>query len=103
MEAMMPVSLSARFMALIAACIAAGCASVSDVVSTGADTYMVTAHGIDGNGSGAAQKAIAMQSAGAHCKMQTAQLVVTASSMVEPAFGRAPSAEVDFRCVSAEK
>lgn len=76
----------------------AGCASVSDVVPTGADSFMVAAHGIDGNGSGGAQKALALQRASSYCTDRSKQMELIAARTVEPAFGRPPSAEIDFRC-----
>lgn len=76
----------------------AGCASVSDVVPTGPDTFMVAAHGIDGNGSGAAQKAIALKAANAYCQARAKQMQVVRVDSVEPFFGRPPSADVQFRC-----
>jgi glycerol-3-phosphate cytidylyltransferase-like family protein len=87
------VILSCGLMSLIA-----GCASVSDVVPTGPDTFMVAAHGIDGNGSGAAQKAIALKAANAYCQARTKQMQVVRIESVEPFFGRPPSADVQFRC-----
>lgn len=78
----------------------AGCASVSDVTPTGPGTYMVAAHGIDGNGSGAAQKVVALQKANAFCAGRTAHIELIGAQSVEPAFGRPPSAEVAFRCVA---
>lgn len=83
---------------LPAVALVAGCASVSDVVPSGPDTFMVAAHGIAGNGSGAAQKAIAMQTAGNYCLARAKQMQVLRVESVEPFFGRAPSAEINFRC-----
>ena len=93
-----------RYYSSGACCFAVGalltaCASVSNVVATGPGTYMVAAHGIDGNGSGAAQKAIAFEAANSYCKARGEQMVAIHSEMTEPFFGRAPSAEVEFRCV----
>lgn len=87
---------------LAAVSLVAGCASVSDVVSTGPDSFMVAAHGIDGNGSGAAQKAIALQAANTYCQARSRQMLVVHVETVEPYFGRAPSAALDFRCVKSD-
>lgn len=75
-----------------------GCAAVSDVVATGADTYMVASQGVVGNGSGATQKADALKAANAYCAAKAKQVRVLDSKTVEPFFGRPPSAEVTFRC-----
>lgn len=75
-----------------------GCASVSDVVPTGPNTFLVAAHGIDGNGSGAAQKALALNAANAYCQARAKQMQVFSVQSVEPFFGRPPSADVQFRC-----
>jgi hypothetical protein len=59
----------------------AGCASVSDVVPTGPDTFMV-----------------AMQTANSYCLARAKQMQVIHVESVEPFFGRAPSADINFRC-----
>ena len=75
------------------------CASVSDVVSTGDGAHMVASHGVDGNGSGAAQKVIALQAANNYCNTRSEQMQLIHAEQTEPFFGRAPSAQVDFRCI----
>lgn len=77
----------------------AGCASVTDVVSTGPDTHMVASQGVVGNGSGASQKAAALQAADSYCKARGEQMRVIRSEQTEPFFGRAPSGQVEFRCL----
>ena len=76
----------------------ASCASVSDVVPAGGGNYMVAAHGIDGNGSGAAQKAIALKAADTYCQTHGGPMEVVSLDTVEPFFGRPPSAALTFRC-----
>jgi hypothetical protein len=92
-----------KIVAVIVGFVLAGCASVSDVVPAGGDTYMVGAHGIDGNGSGAAQKAIVLTKADAYCKDRGAHMEVIDVKTVEPFFGRPPSADLNFRCVKLAK
>jgi hypothetical protein len=92
-----------RHLFVAVAVVLAGCASVSDVVPAGSGTYLVAAHGIDGNGSGAAQKAIVLTKADAYCRGQGAQMEVVDVKTVEPMFGRPPSAELTFRCLRPAK
>lgn len=61
---------------------------------------MVASQGVVGNGSGAAQKADALKAANAYCSARAKQLSVIDAKTVEPFFGRAPSAEITFRCVA---
>lgn len=78
--------------------LATGCASVTDVVSTGPGTYLVASQGVIGNGSGAMQKVTAIQRAEAYCRTRDAQLKIIKSDQSEPMFGRAPSGQVEFSC-----
>ncbi len=87
---------------LLATALASGCASVSDVIPSGDGTYMVAAHGIDGNGSGATQKAIALQKANSFCEGSGAQIQVVHIETGEAMFGRPPSADLTFRCAKAD-
>lgn len=75
-----------------------GCASVSEAVPIAPDTYMIASQGVVGNGSGAAQKADALKAANAFCAKRSKQIRVLEAKTEEPFFGRAPSAEVTFRC-----
>jgi putative hemolysin len=84
--------------AFTASVLVVGCGSVSSVVSTGADTYMVASEGVVGNGSGATQKVAAFQAASSYCANRGAQLEVISFEQSEPFFGRAPSGQVAFRC-----
>jgi hypothetical protein len=92
-----------RIAVILAAGALVGCASVSEVVPAGGDTLMVAAQGIDGNGSGAAQKAIALTKANDYCKAHGAMMEVLDVKTVEPMFGRPPSADLTFRCAKAAK
>jgi hypothetical protein len=83
---------------ILALTLLAGCAGVTDVVSTGPDTYMVASHSTMGWSSGGAQKAKAFQEADAFCKglgkhMQTINTTETAGG-----FGKIAGGEVEFRC-----
>lgn len=88
-----------RIALISAATLFVGCASVTDVVSTGSDTYMVASQGVIGNGSGAAQLAAAFKAAGTYCNARGEQMQSIRSDQTEPFFGRAPSGKVEFRCV----
>lgn len=88
-----------RTCCVAALCLVGGCAGVSDVVSTGSDTYMVASHGVAGNGSGASQKVAAFQAADSFCRARGEQMLAIRSEQTEPFFGRPPSAQVEFRCV----
>lgn len=87
------------FVVLAAAATVAACASVSDVVPTGPDTYMVSAHGVMGYWSGGEQKAKAFERANAFCaaKGKTMQAVNVADT--PSGFGRIASGDVEFRCL----
>jgi hypothetical protein len=75
-----------------------GCGSVSTVVPMGKDIYMVSSHGVLGNGSSAAEKVKVVQAANAHCEGMSRQVEVVHTESVDPFFGRAPSAKLQFRC-----
>ena len=77
------------------------CAGVTDVVSTGKDTYMVASHGTMGWSSGGAQKAQAFTQADAFCKKVGKQMqVISESDSGSGGFGKISSGEVSFRCVA---
>ena len=76
-----------------------GCGSVSQVVPVDSETYMVASHGVLGNGSSAAEKVKAVQAATAYCESKARAIQVVQIESVDPFFGRAPSADVRFRCV----
>ena len=78
-----------------------GCAGVTDVVSTGPNTYMVASHGTMGWSSGPAQKAKAFQDANDFCKKQGKIAEGIRGSETGSGFGKIASAEVEFRCVPA--
>ena len=77
-----------------------GCGSVSEVVRFDSDTYMVASHGVPGNGSSAEEKVKAAQAATAYCEGQRRAVQIVNTETGDPFFGRAPSAEVRFRCVA---
>ena len=86
---------------LVIASLLAGCAGVTDVVSTGADTYMVASHGTMGWSSGPAQKAQAFNQANDYCqKMGKTMQVISARDSGNGGFGVISSGEVTFKCVA---
>lgn len=85
------------FLSLVAV---TSCAGVTGVVKTGPDTYMVANHGTMGWSSGPAQKARAIQTAGAHCSTLGKQLEIISEAETPGGFGQIASAEVHFKCVA---
>ncbi len=77
----------------------AGCAGVTDVVTTGPDTYMLASHGTMGWSSAGAQKAKVFQDANDFCKRLGKQFEAIGSRGTDSGFGQIASAEVEFRCV----
>ena len=85
---------------IFVALLLAACAGVTDVVSTGPDTYMVASHGVMGWSSGAAQKAKAFQEADAFCKSLGKQLqTISTNETAGGGFGQIAAGEVHFRCL----
>ena len=85
----------------VAACIALlGCGSVAPVVALDAETFMVGSHGVLGNGSAAAERAKAVQAAQGFCASKSKRAEVLHIDSVDPFWGRAPSADVRFKCVN---
>lgn len=81
----------------------AGCAGVTDVVTTGNDTYFVASHGTMGWSSGGAQKAAAIVKANEYCQNQSKQMeIINTSDSGNGGFGKISSGEVHFRCVKAK-
>ena len=77
----------------------AGCAGVTDVVSTGPDTFLVASHGTMGWSSGGAQKAAAIQKATEYCRGVGKQLqLVSARETNGGGFGQIAAGEAEFRC-----
>jgi hypothetical protein len=76
------------------------CGSVSQVVSTGQDTFMVESHGVAGNGSSATEKVKAYQAATAHCSALGKEFQPLSTNQTEPGWGKPPAAEVHFRCLA---
>jgi hypothetical protein len=85
--------------AAISLLVLAGCAATSDVVPTGADTYMVTAHGVMGQSSGGEQKVIAFGKANSYCQSQGKTVQQVTVQDTPGGFGQIASAQVEFRCV----
>lgn len=77
-----------------------GCASVTDVVSTGLGTYMVAAEGVLGNSSSGKQAFKAQEKAAAYCAKQGKQVETIDVKEVPGGFGKVASATVNFRCIN---
>jgi hypothetical protein len=90
----------AKVLALVSLLLVAGCGAVAPVVALDNDTYMVGSHGVLGNGSSAAERAKAVQAATEFCANKSMSVKVVHIESVEPFWGRAPSADVRFQCVS---
>jgi hypothetical protein len=80
----------------------AGCAGVTDVVSTGPDTYIVASHSTMGWSSGGAQKAKAFQEANDYCKNLGKQMQPISSNETAGGFGKIADGEVEFRCIKSD-
>ena len=86
---------------LITAGFLASCAGVTDVVSTGKDTYMIASHGTMGWSSGGAQKAQAFTQANEFCqKMGKVVEMINSNDSGNGGFGKISSAEISFKCVT---
>lgn len=85
---------------LIGCALIVGCASTSDVVSTGRDTYMVSAHGVMGYSSGPEQKAKAFREADAYCGKLGKSFQTVNAKDTPSGFGQVASGEVEFRCIA---
>ena len=77
-----------------------GCGSVAPIVALDAEMFMVGSHGVLGNGSAAAERAKAVQAAQEFCGGKSKRAEVLHIESVDPFWGRAPSADVRFKCVS---
>jgi hypothetical protein len=75
------------------------CATSSEVVPTGADTFMVTAHGVMGQSSGGEQKVIAFGKASSYCQAQGKTVEQVNMQATPGGFGQIASADLQFRCV----
>ena len=76
-----------------------GCASVTDVVSTGPETYMVAAEGVLGNSSSGKQAFKAQEQAAAFCSAKGLQVETISSQEAPGGFGKVASATVNFKCI----
>ncbi len=76
-----------------------GCASVTDVVSTGPETYMVAAEGVLGNSSSGKQAFKAQEKAASFCNGKGMQVETISSQEVPGGFGKVASATVNFKCI----
>ena len=103
---MLPAEITTRTLTwaycIAAVSLVAGCAGVTDVVSTGPDTYMAASHGVMGWSSGGAQKAKALQKADAFCKSLGKQLQPIGTNETPGGFGKIAAGEVHFRCLKPD-
>lgn len=76
-----------------------GCASVTGVVSTGPDTYLVAAEGVLGNSSSGKQAFKAQEQAANFCTAKGMQVETINTQEVPGGFGKVASATVNFRCL----
>ena len=78
-----------------------GCASstVTGVIQTSADTYMVAAEGVLGNSSTGLQLYKAQEQASLFCGKDGRQVETVSKSEVEGGFGKVASATVYFKCL----
>lgn len=93
---------SMKVHACLILCIGVGltaCGAVSEVVRVDADSYIISSHGVVGNGAASAEEIKATQAASQYCKGRSGALKVLTVEKVDPFFGRAPSASVKFQCV----
>jgi hypothetical protein len=74
------------------------CASVTDPVATGPDTFMVSARGVMGNSSAGQEKVKAYQQANAFCESRGHQMTPVNVTETAGGFGRIASGDVEFRC-----
>lgn len=74
------------------------CGSVSQVVKVDTDTFVISSHGVVGNGAASAEEVKAVQAASEYCKSRSGNLKVLSVEKVDPFFGRAPSASLKFKC-----
>lgn len=89
----------------VALLLLAGCASNSGIIPIGTDTYMVTRQAATGFGGSGTLKAEAFQEANVHCAKQGKVLEVVSTQEARPpfVFGNYPKAEVQFKCMAADK
>lgn len=83
----------------------AGCASNSGITPIGKDTYMVSRQAATGFSGSGTLKAEAFQEANAHCTKEGKTLEVISTQEAQPpyVFGNYPKAEVQFKCLAADK
>ena len=89
-----------RLLSIAAIVALTACGTVSEVVAIGGDSYIVSSHGVIGNGASSAEEVKAMQSASQYCQQKALALKVIKVEKVDPFFGRAPSASLQFQCIS---
>jgi len=96
------VRMTTRALVAVVAAATVGCTGATDVVPTGAETYMVTSHGTMGSSSVPEQRAKAFEEAREYCekagkKFETIRVLDSGPG----GDGRTATAEVHFRCVTA--
>jgi hypothetical protein len=78
---------------------AGGLAAVTDVVSTGNDTYLVTSQATNGWSTRAAQKTKAYERAHAFCNAKGKEMKTISSKTSPHGMGQIAYAEIEFKCV----
>jgi hypothetical protein len=77
-----------------------GCASSTGVIPMGPDSFMISKQGASGFSSNGAMKAEAYQEANEFCAKQDKKLMPVGTHEVPSGFGRLPSSEIEFMCLS---
>lgn len=92
-------------LAFLSIVLIAGCATstVTNVIQTGPDTYMVAAEGVLGNSSTGLQLYKAQEQAALFCGRDGKQIETVSKSEVEGGFGKVASATVYFKCLKIAK
>jgi len=90
---------------LLPAAFFSGCASNSGITPIGKDTYMVSRQAATGFSGSGTLKAEAFQEANAHCAKAGKSMEVVSTQEAQPPFifGNYPKAEVQFKCLEADR
>lgn len=75
-----------------------GCGSISEITSLNEGVYLISSHGVVGNGAASAEEVKAVATANEFCRKNGLQLKVISTEKTDPFFGRAPAASIKFSC-----
>ncbi len=92
--------MTARHVAALAALVVAACSSVTEVIRTGPNSYMVGANAHGGFRSDTEVKALAIKRANEYCAQQGKFAQVTLTNSTGTQMWTPQNAEVSFTCVS---